>query len=83
MKSALRERLMNLLIKDGVAPVNAQALLNQLAEPVGLRDTFAAAAMQGMCAIPSIGEVRNWTSEGIASSAYSLADAMIEARKTK
>lgn len=50
----------------------------QTEEGMTLRDYFAAKAMQGICASgPSIGT----TNKVIATEAYQIADAMLEARK--
>ncbi len=44
-----------------------------------LRDYFAAAAMQGICASgPSL----EWSSDRLAAEAYDLADAMLKARES-
>jgi hypothetical protein len=43
-----------------------------------LRDYFAANVIQGICAC---GPSDEWTFQGLAAEAYSLADAMLEARE--
>ena len=45
---------------------------------IGLRDYFAAKAMQGFCANP---EETSWNAEDVARNAYDVADAMIKASK--
>ena len=52
---------------------------NQTFDPgMTLRDWFAGNAMQGMCASPAA----EWTWKARAESAYRMADAMLEARKS-
>jgi hypothetical protein len=53
----------------GVAHITEQGMT--------LRDYFAAAALQGICAS---GPTHEWTNSRLAAEAYDLADAMLEAR---
>ena len=51
---------------------------------ISLRDYFAAKAMQSAYfhfSGDENGHTKHWTTEGIAESAYSMADAMLEARE--
>jgi hypothetical protein len=51
---------------------------------INLRDYFAAMAMQSAYfhfSNDENGHTKDWTTEGIAESAYSMADAMLEARE--
>lgn len=74
-------------MRDAVQAVNTPlAQVRESAQPpAGLRDGFAAQALQGMLAHatryrPREHASRNWH-EAISEEAYKLADAMLEARK--
>lgn len=62
----------------GMSMSEARAIIKAPTHPRGLRDEFAAKAMQGMVAHPKSG---NWTSAEIALDAYTQADAMLKARE--
>ena len=66
------------MTKDNGGPAFPIVDLDVTKEGMTLRDYYAAKALQGICAS---GPSDNWTNMQLAIEAYSLADAMLEARK--